>query len=123
MPSVMEDTSWCCMSDPKSLPAAVHAEHTSAYVSMRQHTYAKCNGGHELVLCERPEKLACSSTCQAYVSIRQHTSAYVSKLLLNESDPQERPERVSIRQHTSACVSIRQHTSAYVSIRQHTPAE
>ena len=32
---------------------------------------------------------------------------------------------VSIRQHTSACVSsvsIRWHTSAYVSIRQHTPA-
>jgi hypothetical protein len=75
--------------------------HTSAYVSIRQHTsawrQAHCSSprlGTEL------QGLAYSDLhTSAYVSIRQHTSAYVS-----------------IRQHTSAYVSIRQHTSAYVSL-------
>jgi hypothetical protein len=85
--------------------------HTSAYVSIRQHT---------------------SAYVSIRVSIRQLTSAYVSI-----HTPAARPKRrrhwmgarpprrlvsscaVSIRQHTSEYVSIRQHTSAYVSIRQH----
>ena len=46
----------------------------------------------------------------AYVSIRQHTSACVSSGC--DSGTRHR----GIRQHTSAYVSIRQHTSAYVSI-------
>jgi hypothetical protein len=69
--------------------------HTSAYVSIRQHTsaYATIN------LCWRQATARCSLPQHAYVSIRQHTSAYVS-----------------IRQHTSAYVSIRQHTPACASI-------
>ncbi len=38
-------------------------QHTSAYVSIRQHTSASCRSFH---------------LGSAYVSIRQHTSAYVS---------------------------------------------
>jgi hypothetical protein len=91
---------------------SVHAcQHTSAYVSIRQHTSVS----------------ETSSCLSAYASIRQHTSAYVS--IRNKFMP------VSIRQHTPAYVSIRQrsclqcgesrlslHTPAYVSIRQHTSA-
>jgi hypothetical protein len=91
-------------------------QHTSAYVSIRQHT-----AGVQLAR----DSITCKHT--SYVSIRQHTSAYVS-----------------IRQHTSAYVSIRWHTAggvqlaqeiakgeagwgngratSYVSIRQHTSA-
>jgi hypothetical protein len=65
-------------------PLSCICQHTSAYVSMRQHTSAHC--------------------VSAYVSIRQHTSAYVSIR-------QHTSAHVSIRQHTSAHVSIRQHTS------------
>jgi hypothetical protein len=68
-------------------------QHTSAYVSIRQHSY-----------CTKLRTF-CTEHTSAYVSIRQHTSAYAS-----------------IRQHTSAYASIRQHTPAYVSIRQHTSA-
>jgi hypothetical protein len=108
-------------------------EHTSAHVSIRQHTSA-------------PRVLATAQ--QVYVSIRQHTSAHVSirqhtsayfmlqRVLPGrgmEEDPRARasthktsclplPVYVSIRQHASACVSIRQYTSAYVSIRHHTSA-
>ena len=73
-------------------------QHTSAYVSIRQHT-ASCQSRTSL----RSSYLL--PITSAYVSIRQHTSA-----------------SVSICQHTSAYVSICQHTSAYASIRQHTPA-
>ncbi len=67
--------------------------HTSAYVSIRQHT-------------------------SAYVSIRQHTSAYVSIRVSASAYVSMRKTiydtaHVSMRQHASA------HTSAYVSIRQH----
>jgi hypothetical protein len=62
--------------------------HTSAYVSIRQHTSAYlCRGGGD-------------AHTSAYVSIRQHTSAYVSI-------PMQRRDV-----HTSAYVSIRQHTYA-----------
>ncbi len=56
----------------------LHCHHTSAYVSIRQHTSAYGR------VTER--RLHCHHT-SAYVSIRQHTSAYAS-----------------IRQHTSAYV-------------------
>jgi hypothetical protein len=78
--------------------------HTSAYVSIRQHT------------------------SKAYVSIKsasrsasaQHTSAYVSiRLSIRQH---KSASRSASAPHTSAYVSIRQHTSAYVSIRQHTSA-
>ena len=54
---------------------------------------------------------------QAYVSVRQHTSACVSirQVSVRHAGSGALP---SIRQHTSACVSICQHASAYVSIRQ-----
>jgi hypothetical protein len=94
-------------------------QHTSAYVSICQHTSACLylpgprNGGRQLVIffLELLERQHTS----AYVSIRQHTAAYVLRML------------VSIRRHTSADVRIRQHTcsacwSAYVGIRQHTAA-
>jgi hypothetical protein len=104
--------------------------HTSAYVSIRQHTpaYVSCtpvrgiwrvcasySRAREELVCQRSVPLAASEHSRrtettgpppAYVSIRQHPSAYVS-----------------IRQHSSAFVSIRQHTtSAYVCIRLHTSA-
>ena len=73
----------CCMS-------TCIRQHTSAYVSIRQHRDIR--GSSE----------DCAAACQpAYFSIRQHTSAYVS-----------------IRQDTSAYVRTRQHTSGYVRIRQ-----
>jgi hypothetical protein len=74
----------------------VCCQHTSAYVSTRQHMRRRHDSAHS-------NRRALPTSRFAYVSIRQHTSAYVS-----------------IRQHTSAYVSIRQHMSAYASIRQHT---
>jgi isocitrate/isopropylmalate dehydrogenase len=62
-------------------------QHTSAYVSIRQHT---------LDVCKHADATYTASK-QLYAPLRArapHTSAYVS-----------------IRQHASACVSIRQHTS------------
>ncbi len=71
-------------------------QHTSAYVSIRQHRYI---------------------VVRAHVYRRQHTSAYVSIC-------QHMSAYVSIRQHryivVRAHIYRRQHTSAYVSIRQHT---
>jgi hypothetical protein len=97
-------------------------QHTSAYVSIRQHTLQPAAACAELR--RQPLAVGVSANCREFrctcrwlkcalplsrsasvISRRQHTSAYVS-----------------IRQHTSAYVSIRQHTSAYVSIRQHTSA-
>ena len=62
--------------------------HTSAYVSIRQHTSNILRLAH----------ISIRQLTSDYVSIRQHSSAYVS-----------------IRQHTPAYVSIREHTCAYVS--------
>jgi hypothetical protein len=64
-------------------------DHTSAYVSIRQHTSGL---GGKLLSTIRQHT-------SAYVSIRQHTSGLGGKLLS------------TIRPHTSAYVSIRQHTS------------
>ena len=77
--------------------------HTSAYVSIRQHTSAY----------KRQHKSAyVSIQTSAYVSIRQHTS---------QKDVDCYSWTVThTRQHTSAYVSIRQHTN--VSINQHTSA-
>jgi hypothetical protein len=112
----------CTCAPPNGLYIYSIRQHTSAYVSIRQHTLKR--------QWERRRRQHTS----AYVSIRQHTSAYVKEAVGEEEAYRaERPVRrthvhaatcayVSIRQHTSACVSIRQHTSAYVSIRQHTSA-
>jgi hypothetical protein len=92
----------CPMSRMNASPAtstSVLRQHTSAYVSIRQHTPEV-----------EDERVACNlhvRRTSAYVSIGQHTSAYVSM--------RQHTAYVSIRQHT-AYVSIR-HTSAYVSIR------
>jgi hypothetical protein len=79
-----------------AIEVSIRQQHTSAYVSIRQHM---------------PAAYACS--------IRQHTSAYVS---IRQHMPAA--YACSIRQHTLAYVSIcQQHTpAAYVSIRQHTSA-
>jgi hypothetical protein len=111
--------------------------HASAYVSIRLHASAYAHqlpSGrrvltrhlhtsayvsirlHASVSCaptaERPPRFDTSPAC---VSIRQHTSACVSI----RAPTAERPPRFDT---SPACVSIRQHTSAYVSIRQHTSA-
>jgi hypothetical protein len=112
------------------------AHHTSAYVSIRQHTSAygwTCGRWHP-AYCRRAHHIRCTpyqpphSTRvhrPAYVSIRQHTSAYVS---IRPAYGSIRPAyvsplvaRESTDLHTSAYVSIRPaHLSirlAYVSIR------
>jgi hypothetical protein len=118
--------------------------HTSAYVSIRQHTSAYvCTHLEQGVAAAaaaacvdccpwiNPRCYRCQHT-SAYVSIQQHTSARTLSKAWRRPRllPASTAARglihdaiaVSIRQHTSACVSIRQHTSAYVSIRQHTSA-
>jgi hypothetical protein len=94
-------------------------QHTSAYVSIRQHT------------CIRGQPPTAVNPIRyvylAYVSIRQHTSAYVSirrhTCIRGQPPTAVNPIRyvylayVSIRQHTSAYVGIRQHMSAYVHTR------
>jgi hypothetical protein len=110
----------------------VHAcagyRYTSAYVSIRQHTYAT----------EISSRLR---WLQVYVSIRQHTSAYVRNGdIFSQLYTCTPALATGIRQHTSAFFSIRtqrryllatlnvhacdsyRYTSAYVSIRQHTYA-
>jgi hypothetical protein len=96
--------------------AATHL-HTTAYVSIRQHTSAEESRRASALSprCYPPADGRIRQHMSAYVSIRQHTSAYVSRR-------QHTSAYVSIRQHASAYVSIRQHASAYVSIRQHTSA-
>ena len=64
----------------------VQCQHTTAYVSIRQHTSGRTSFVFRILQSRRPEPSL------------QHTSAYVS-----------------IRQHTSEDQSIHQHTSAYVS--------
>jgi hypothetical protein len=92
--------------------SAGETQHTSAYVSIRQHT-------------SEPQH---TSAYVSSLSIRQHTSAYVSmrQSLSIRQLTSAASAYVSIRQqpqHISAYVSIRQHTSAYVSIRRHTSAD
>jgi hypothetical protein len=82
-------------------------QHTSAYVSIRQHTYVE-------VFPTLARDLQTERDTSAYVSIRM----YRCSRLLPETCRQR-----GIRQHTSAYVSIRQHTSAYVRIRQYTYVE
>ncbi len=91
-------------------PLRPHLLHTSAYVSIRQHSIR-----------QHASSLPPPSTPPAYVSIRQHTSAYVSiaYVSMHASSfplPSTPPAYVSIRQHTSAYVSI-----AYVSMRLPSP--
>ena len=110
---------------------SAHGQHTSAYVSIRQHTVSI-----------RQHTSAYISIRSAYVSIRQHKSDLMSASSQRGQaaracrHPRPPPScsapacgpttpalaaYVSIRQHTSAYVSIREHTPAYVRIRrQHT---
>jgi hypothetical protein len=129
--------------DATEYSPSVLRQHTPAYVSIRQHTYAGNTGRRDRVLAKCPTITSASdssarssrvkrnSSCpdnsppsslscvclrqhtSAYVSIRQHTSAYVRR---NETArvPIIRPP-VACR---VCCVCLRQHTSAYVSIRQ-----
>jgi hypothetical protein len=87
--------------------------HTSAYVSIRQHTV----GIREEAGARRRVRLWEPAAC---VSIRQHTSAFVS--ILSAYVRRRVRRRVQLWE-PAAYVSIRQHTSAYVSIRQHTYRE
>jgi hypothetical protein len=88
-------------------------QHTSAYVSIRQHTCVTCT----LLV---PQHTSAHANVRqhpsASISIHQHTSAYVS---IRSCPP---PCCAPCMPRTSAYVSIRQHTSAYASIRQHTSA-
>jgi hypothetical protein len=80
------------------------SQHTSAYVSIRQHTSVHFSI-QKVEHYYRALHKSCSSSQSAYVSsIRQHTSVHFS-----------------IRQYTSAYVSIRQHTSAYVLVFNRKP--
>jgi hypothetical protein len=101
---------------------ALRRLHTSAYVSIRQHTSetsisAKISTITRLFVdCIRYHTSAC-------VSIRQHTSTCVSiRQRTTETSISASVSTITrlfvdcIRQHTSAYVSIRQHTSAYISI-------
>jgi hypothetical protein len=114
-------------------------QHTSAYVSIRQHTEDSCKDA------QHGPRDVYEAT---YVSVRQRTSAYgVSRRQQTEDSCKENQDGprdvyeaayVSIRQYTSAYVSklktlakalrmarvmsVKQHTSAYVSIRQHMSA-
>ncbi len=75
------------------------SQHTSAYVSIRQHTSSirQHTRIREADLQQRREALVEQST-SAYVSIRQHTSAHVSTCQ-HMSAYVIRPAYVSIRQH------------------------
>jgi hypothetical protein len=125
--------------------------HTSAYVSIRQHTADACSIG-ELRSMNKSFRSSCIRQHTSYVSIRQHTprtrasappgalAAYVSirhtsasTLLQHTRLSQYTAAYVSIRhvygsirEHTPLVPgalrsSIRQQTSVYASIRQHTP--
>jgi hypothetical protein len=94
-----------------------HALHTSAYVSIRQHTSAYVRDAstrHALhtsaYVSIRQRRVYMARP--AYASIRQHTSATDTRSVRDAS--------MRHALHTLACVSMRQHTSACVSIREHT---
>jgi hypothetical protein len=120
-------------------------QRTSAYVSIRQHTYqhtsayipvrrargcSPCASGLAYVSIRQHTRAYGCSPCAsglAYVSIRQHTSAYIPAYVSMHTRAQGQGLlavrlRASIRQHTSAYVSIRQHTyqhtSAYIPVRR-----
>jgi len=131
--SIRKHTSACPQPDASS-PAP---QHTSAYVSIRQHTSARyigtCSTADVSIrkntsACPQPDALAPAPQTSAYVSIRQHTSAYVS--MSSARCIGTCYTDVSIRKHTSAYVSIRLHVLSqmhrhllhppYVSRRQHT---
>jgi hypothetical protein len=122
-------------------------QHTSAYVSMRQHASAYlCHT--RMVASNEPEKTYSPAASSAHTALLCSVSVRIASTSLSAvsrpppspppasswnsltcgrrpttdvAPPIPPPAYVSIRQHTSAYVSIRQHTSAYVSIRQHTP--
>jgi hypothetical protein len=94
--------------------------HTSAFVSIRQHTSAYVRGA---AACPTTRRRCTCSICirqytSAVVSIRQHTSEERRRVQQRIVAVPVRYAYVSIRQHTPAYASSRQYTSAYVSIRQ-----
>jgi hypothetical protein len=82
-------------------------QHTSAYVSIRQHTAASTSlGGLQL-----PAYVSIRQHASAYVSIRQHTSGYVS--IRQHTSPAQTPstpsDRTTLQAHTHtrcSCVSM-----------------
>jgi hypothetical protein len=88
--------------------ACVSIRHTSAYVSIRQHTSGASAMPSTCALKLTCSALACVSIRQhaAYVSIRQHTSAYVRRQ--HWSPPFCCQRQTICMRHTSAYVSIRQ---------------
>jgi hypothetical protein len=83
----IQSASQCAATPPSSTRSS---EHTSACVSMRQHTYALHTSAYVSVRCDTT---LLHEVFRAYVSMRQHASAYVSIRML------------SIRQHTSQCAA------------------
>jgi hypothetical protein len=115
----------------KSLPYAPQAQHTSAYVSIRQHT-SSCEHAPSHCPTEaagRSAEAPHARHTSAYVSIRQHTSAYVS--ILPKLAALLKLRMLGIRSTTSAtlalpvlcarrwsssessCETVRLYTSAY----------
>jgi uncharacterized protein (UPF0216 family) len=80
-------------------------QHTSAYVSIRQHT-------SQTSPVRFSAKGSSNAKLRCLISIRQHTSAYVSICHLYDSRP--KGARTPSLDARSAYVSIRQQTSAYV---------
>jgi hypothetical protein len=100
--------------------------HTSAYVSIRQHTSADTSPSVSMTRAGAKRERASFDTAE---QLPRRTLCCVPGRDPASSSEARRNTRggpggayVSIRQHTSAYVSIRQNTSAYVSIRQHTSA-
>jgi hypothetical protein len=98
---------------PTPSPACIRhsiRQHTSAYLSIRQHSRGTDVFPRDIRLLPTPSPACIRQHTSAYVSIRQHTSAYLS-IREDSSLLPLLPEYVSIRQHTSAYVSIRQHNN------------
>jgi hypothetical protein len=96
---VMSDQLWLPPSSA-ALPTARPAirQHTSAYVSIRQHTAASFLG-------YPPNRPTCDTS--AYVSIRQHTSAYGCLLLRLPSQPPDLHGTSSAAGKRMLCMRIR----------------
>jgi hypothetical protein len=96
--------------------ASLHHTHTSAYVSIRQHTSAYVAPAFASILSEASSSDFCNASLHhrhtshtsASVGIRQHTCAYAGQGA--QLTAAGCAAFVSIRQNTSANASIRQRT-------------
>jgi hypothetical protein len=109
-----------CTSKASKLSSSTTSQHTSAYVSIRQHTYVSIC---VLVLVKQVKRVPAAPRHHPQLaSIRQHTSAYARQYMCTCTSKASKVKgeyqlpRVIIH-HQPAYVSIRQHTPAY--IRQH----